>query len=123
MERLLRVRDVKALLQLHENTIYRLVERGELVPTRVGGSLRFAMRDIEVYAERARVVPPTRIDQRCTDLRVIPMPPGITLDDVNPMTGRTLREDLEGSTATSAASPAAGRTRSADTKKRRSAVN
>jgi excisionase family DNA binding protein len=96
VEALLRVRDVAGLLQLHQNTIYRLVERGELVPTRVGGSLRFSMRDVEAYAERSRVVPPTRIEDARADVRVIPLPPGMTLDDINVMTGRTLREDLIG---------------------------
>ena len=46
MTPLMTVRDVAALLQLHEKTIYEWVEKGQLPCIRLGNRLRFAASDI-----------------------------------------------------------------------------
>lgn len=97
MDALLKVRDVARLLGLHPNSIYRLVKAGDLVPTWVGGALRFAPRDVQAFAERSRVVPPTPLARKTERpaLSEVPLPPGMTLDTVNPISGRTVREDIQ----------------------------
>lgn len=44
---LLSVDDAAAFLRVSRRQVYRLVERGELKPLRVGSRLRFRLRDLE----------------------------------------------------------------------------
>jgi excisionase family DNA binding protein len=52
---LLSINDVAAVLNVSRKTVYRLTERGELVPSRVVGRLRYRPDEIESYIERHRV--------------------------------------------------------------------
>ena len=49
------VDDVASLLSVSRKTVYRLTQRGELVPSRVGERLRFRPNEIDEYLERNRV--------------------------------------------------------------------
>jgi excisionase family DNA binding protein len=49
------VNAVCALLSVSRHTLYRLVNRGELVPTRIGERLRFEASDVRGLIERGRV--------------------------------------------------------------------
>lgn len=51
---LLTVNQVAAVLGISRPTVYALVRRGELRPTRVGERLRFDQDDIRAYIERNR---------------------------------------------------------------------
>lgn len=49
---LLTVDGVCAALSVSRTTVYRLVNRGELLPVRIGGVVRFRPRDLEALVER-----------------------------------------------------------------------
>jgi excisionase family DNA binding protein len=54
LEPLLTVNDVAAVLSVTRRTVYRLVHKQELHPTRVEERLRFEPADIRAYLERHR---------------------------------------------------------------------
>ena len=54
LEPLLTINGACDLLSISRNTLYRLVDRGELRPTRVGERLRFQPDDVRAYLERGR---------------------------------------------------------------------
>jgi excisionase family DNA binding protein len=54
LEPLLTINAACGVLQVSRNTLYRLVERGELHPSRVGERLRFRPDDVRDYLERGR---------------------------------------------------------------------
>jgi excisionase family DNA binding protein len=54
LEPLLTVRSVCELLAVSRQTVYRIVEKGDMRPVRVGERLRFRRADIEAYLERNR---------------------------------------------------------------------
>jgi excisionase family DNA binding protein len=54
LEPLLTVGAVCEVLAVSKQTVYRLVHRGELKPTRVGERLRFVPEDVRDYLERHR---------------------------------------------------------------------
>lgn len=93
MRGLLTAADVARLLKLHPNSVYRLVRDGALVATRVRGSLRFTESDVQAFVERQRAVP-ARMAKRVPNTPPVALPPGMHLDDVNPLTGRLVRDDL-----------------------------
>ena len=47
--------EVERRLHVCERTVYRLVERGELVAHKVGNRLRFRTADVEAYLDGTRV--------------------------------------------------------------------
>jgi excisionase family DNA binding protein len=53
-ERLLTVRVVCELLDVSKQTVYRLVNSGELKPTRIGQRLRFEASEVASLIERGR---------------------------------------------------------------------
>lgn len=50
--RLLRVQEVAEAMRVSNMTVYRLIQAGELVATRVGRSYRIRERDVEAYLAR-----------------------------------------------------------------------
>ena len=50
--RLLRVQEVADAMRVSNMTVYRLIQAGELVATRVGRSYRIRERDVEAYLSR-----------------------------------------------------------------------
>jgi excisionase family DNA binding protein len=54
LEPLLTLGAVCNLLAVSKQTVYRLVQRGELKPTRVGDRLRFVPEDVRDYLDRQR---------------------------------------------------------------------
>lgn len=50
--RLLRVQEVADAMRVSNMTVYRLIQSGELVATRVGRSYRIRERDVEAYLSR-----------------------------------------------------------------------
>jgi excisionase family DNA binding protein len=52
--RLLRVQEVADAMRVSNMTVYRLIQSGELVATRVGRSYRIRERDVEAYLSRGR---------------------------------------------------------------------
>lgn len=50
--RLLRVQEVADAMRVSNMTVYRLIQSGELVATRVGRSYRIRERDVEAYLTR-----------------------------------------------------------------------
>lgn len=50
--RLLRVQEVAEAMRVSNMTVYRLIQSGELVATRVGRSYRIRERDVEAYLAR-----------------------------------------------------------------------
>ena len=50
--RLLRVQEVAEAMRVSNMTVYRLIQSGELVATRVGRSYRIRERDVEAYLTR-----------------------------------------------------------------------
>lgn len=52
--RLLRVQEVAEAMRVSNMTVYRLIQAGELVATRVGRSYRIRERDVEAYLARGR---------------------------------------------------------------------
>jgi excisionase family DNA binding protein len=54
LEPLLTISRVCELLGVSKQTLYRLMKRGELRPSRVGDRLRFAPADVRDYLERTR---------------------------------------------------------------------
>lgn len=50
--RLLRVQEVADAMRVSNMTVYRLIQAGELVATRVGRSYRIRERDVEAYLTR-----------------------------------------------------------------------
>ena len=54
LEPLLTINAACDVLAVSRNTLYRLVDRGELLPTRVGERLRFRPDDVRAYLERGR---------------------------------------------------------------------
>ena len=53
-ERLLRLPEVSARLSLSRTAIYRMMDRGELEPVRIGGALRFPASAIDHLIERLK---------------------------------------------------------------------
>jgi len=51
---MLTVRELCAILAVSKQTLYRLINDGELVPTRVSRSPRFAPSEVRRYLENAR---------------------------------------------------------------------
>lgn len=51
---LLTVRDVMNRLKVARSSVYRLVDRGELHPIKMGRSVRFDEQDVEAYIERCK---------------------------------------------------------------------
>jgi len=49
------VKQLAAILQVNPMTIYRIVERGELVSYEIGRAMRFRKDDIEAYLQKCRV--------------------------------------------------------------------
>ena len=47
--------ELAELLHVSMTSVYRLVENGKIPHYKVGGSLRFGMKDISAYLERNRV--------------------------------------------------------------------
>lgn len=47
-------RELARFLRVTETTIYRLAKRGELPSFAIGRSIRFRVRDVEAYLEKAR---------------------------------------------------------------------
>jgi excisionase family DNA binding protein len=61
VERLLSLQECAELLQVSEATVRRLVRRGELPASKIGGEtgpLRVAPADLRAYVERRRIIPP-----------------------------------------------------------------
>jgi excisionase family DNA binding protein len=58
LERLLTIAECCELLQISRQTLYRLINGGELVPTRVSERVRFEPADIRAYLERNRELTP-----------------------------------------------------------------
>jgi excisionase family DNA binding protein len=56
VSRLLRVREVAAMLAVSTPTVWRLVRAGELRAVRVGGSTRFLQSDVESLIEHGKHV-------------------------------------------------------------------
>jgi len=56
-ERLLRLPEVADRLALSRTAIYRLMERGELQPIRIGGALRFPASAIDQLIEKWKGTP------------------------------------------------------------------
>lgn len=54
LEPLLTIADIRTVLRVSRTGVYRLVDRGDLVPVRVGRRMRFHPRDVRGYLERAR---------------------------------------------------------------------
>ena len=54
LEPLLTINAACDLLRVSRNTLYRLVDRGELRPTRVGERWRFQPDDVRSYLERGQ---------------------------------------------------------------------
>jgi excisionase family DNA binding protein len=54
LEQLLTVAQCCELLQVSKQTLYRLINSGELAPIRVGHHPRFTREDVRVYVERHR---------------------------------------------------------------------
>jgi excisionase family DNA binding protein len=50
--RLLRVQEVAEAMRVSNMTVYRLIQSGALVATRVGRSYRIRERDVEAYLSR-----------------------------------------------------------------------
>ncbi|MBW3668163.1 MAG: helix-turn-helix domain-containing protein [Actinobacteria bacterium] len=50
--RLLRVQEVAEAMRVSNMTVYRLIQSGELVATRVGRSYRIRERDVDAYLAR-----------------------------------------------------------------------
>lgn len=50
--RLLRVQEVAEAMRVSNMTVYRLIQSGELVATRVGRSYRIRERDVDAYLTR-----------------------------------------------------------------------
>jgi excisionase family DNA binding protein len=50
--RLLRVREVAEVMRVSTMTVYRLIQAGELVATRVGRSYRIWQHDVDTYLSR-----------------------------------------------------------------------
>ena len=53
---MLSLSEVAERLKVHQKTVARLINRGELVAYRVGGQLRIAVEDLDRYLSGARVV-------------------------------------------------------------------
>jgi excisionase family DNA binding protein len=53
-EPLLTVSEVGALLRVSRTGVYRLIDRGDLMPIRVGGRIRFSPNDVRAYLARSR---------------------------------------------------------------------
>jgi len=53
------VKELAALLQVTEKTIYRMVRRGELPCHNIGRAKRFRRRDVEAFLERCRTNGPS----------------------------------------------------------------
>ena len=51
-QRLLRVREVAEVMRVSTMTVYRLIQAGDLVATRVGRSYRVFERDMDAYLSR-----------------------------------------------------------------------
>lgn len=51
-QRLLRVREVADVMRVSTMTVYRLIQAGDLVATRVGRSYRIFERDVDAYLSR-----------------------------------------------------------------------
>jgi excisionase family DNA binding protein len=54
LEPLLDIDDVCLLLKKSRATVYRIIDAGELVPIRVGGTPRFAPDELRAYLHRHR---------------------------------------------------------------------
>jgi excisionase family DNA binding protein len=54
LEQLLTIAQCCELLQVSKQTLYRLINSGELAPIRVGERSRFAPADVRAYLERHR---------------------------------------------------------------------
>ena len=52
-QRLLRVREVADVMRVSTMTVYRLIQAGDLVATRVGRSYRIYERDVDAYLSRS----------------------------------------------------------------------
>jgi excisionase family DNA binding protein len=55
-EPLLTISDVRGLLRLSRTGVYNLVRRGDLVPIRIGGRVRFSPSDVRAYLARSREI-------------------------------------------------------------------
>lgn len=55
---LLTIKDVMTRLKLSRATIYRLIERGDLHPFKIGHSLRFEEQDLQAFIARQKGQPP-----------------------------------------------------------------
>jgi excisionase family DNA binding protein len=53
-EPLLTISEVRGLLRLSRTGVYNLVRRGDLVPIRIGGRVRFSPSDVRAYLARSR---------------------------------------------------------------------
>lgn len=53
-ERLLKLPEVSARLALSRTAIYQMMARGEIVPVRIGGALRFPSSSIDRLIERLK---------------------------------------------------------------------
>ncbi len=54
---LLTIKDVMTRLQVSRATIYRLIERGELKPFKIGRSLRFDEQDLDAFIDKKKDAP------------------------------------------------------------------
>jgi excisionase family DNA binding protein len=54
---LLTIKDVMTRLQVSRATIYRLIERGELKPFKIGRSLRFDEHDLDAFIAQKKDAP------------------------------------------------------------------
>ena len=52
-QRLLRLREVADVMRVSTMTVYRLIQAGDLVATRVGRSYRIYERDVDAYLSRS----------------------------------------------------------------------
>jgi excisionase family DNA binding protein len=53
--KLLTYKDVAGLLQVSENQVYNFVSRGQLVPLRLGRSVRFRVADVQEFFKKMAV--------------------------------------------------------------------